>query len=429
MKTYILLLIATTFIMISCNPDKAGLGGTKYIIGKATIPDTLSNYTIPAINADVYVGFGIIPTVEDYSFKTTTNSLGIFTIDHLLKDQNYNLLIIQKARLENFDIEYNGTASLMPSETVNVVNLDKDDNIRKIQGKVQTNDKNSSKKIPVPGAMVYIGYNYIPNSTKYLYKLETDENGEFTTPFLKIEDENSFNIFVIYTKNIDILSNSTTFKVLLSNNNIISLSKESDLIDINGNVKLYDFNRNGDLIAAANTSVYVGNGFIPTVSNYTYSTKTASDGSFTIKNILTVDTVNLSFYFQNNYQLYEKSVLLENQIQFNKPKLTNVILNPKDLPGIISIKVIDLNGTPQPNIQICCFSNSTLSQKYKGCEGSIFSSKTNKFGKVFTNDLQDNGTYFVNGLAIVGQDTLPLKVADKIIVSKTFPQEFTVILK
>ncbi len=206
--------------------------------------------------------------------------------------------------------------------------------------------------------------------------------------------------------------------------NNFRLVHETRISNINGFVSIYDFKENGQLIPAEKANVFIGNGFMPTISNYSYSTITAGDGGFLFADIPITDKAKFQYYFSFNYGINAQSIPLESQIT-DTLQLSQVTLSPRNLPGIVAIKIVDRNSTPQPNVDICVFANHALFINSQKCGGSIFSGKTNIYGKVFLTSLQPSSRYYIKGKL----DSTNLSVSDSINVSLMFPQNFVSVLK
>lgn len=433
MKYSILLLMLLWVLSTSCHPEDTGFGGTQSISGRVLYLDSLGISKLPAVNATVYVGFGTIPTPENYGFKTSTDSLGNFTINNVQRSEEaaYRLLVIHKVEISGVEVLYTKALDVKPGVIADF-EVERDKYLKRIEGTVRRKLTSSISDMYVAGATVYIGYSSTPTKDKYLLKLVTDENGKFASPYLKIVEPEKYNLYVTYQfKEEPLLSAKATLADLDNADGVVLLAQDSEFSSVNGIVNGYDYISDGRVVGLSNADVYGAIGFEPSAENYTFKTKSVQQGRFSINNIPKSDVKNLYYFVRYDYISQGKSVSFEKSFRASGEQrdLGSILLLPTESPGICQLRIIDESGTPQPNVSVCVFSNRAAFANSKGCSGSFFEEQTNLYGNVFVNDLRRDGTYYIRGLSVVGGDTLKLKVDESIKIDHVYPQVFTLKIK
>lgn len=293
-----------------------------------------------------------------------------------------------------------------------------------ILGRVFYPDSLTNDSVPASHAQVLVGFDDQVTAIDFSYKTFSDSLGYFAIKNLLMDD--AVKLLIIHKVRI--------------RNQIVTLYQESEtkpspkrvnfLLGSNGAtdtvsayVKGYDFTTNGRLIPMKGVKGFVGVKFNPTEARYTYKALSVSNGEILFRTIK--DTkADFRFYFTTDYPVLGRSITLEYAAS-SKENIRSVVLRPSTLPGIVGIRVVDKNNTPQPNISICLFSNRAQFKAVTDCSGSIFSGLTNAYGFVFVPELQAGGKYYLKGKL----DKTNLVISDSIVVNAVFPLTFNTTLQ
>jgi hypothetical protein len=279
----------------------------------------------------------------------------------------------------------------------------------KITGNLIMQDTLSSGTVPVPNAMVYIGFDYKPNTTTYSYKIASDQYGHFEIPFL--DEKGSYQLYAIKSY----LREGVQFEVSLDTNlgepkENLTLFLRPDLKDIrlSGVVKMHDSLTNGSMTVNA-ADVYIGYKFVPNTTHYTYKLYSDANGFFISPLIPSSDTLNYTLFATKNIFIGGKMMTFSRAMTFSEVRTKGNIMDllPTDSVGFVRITILDRSGTtPQPYVTWCLYSDPRPFYKPKPCEGSFYSSSTNVSGIGYVSSLAINGKYYIKGYKPFGNDTL-----------------------
>lgn len=296
----------------ACKPDENGFGGSAKISGKVQMQDTLSASLTHVVNADVYIGFGFKPNSANYSYKAKSNELGYFEIPNLYKNGKYFLFASKTIKRGINELIYKVESEIddVSDSTFVTLTLLTDINLDYLSGNVVIKDSLSEDLIPLINSDVYLGYGFQPNSTHFTYKLTSDVNGYFKSPYINLSDSLNYQFYV-------------------------------------------------------SSNIYIGSHTVVFSRRFTY-TEFKSAGN-------------------------------------------TIELLPEDGIGFITIRIKDMNGTPQPNMDWCLYSNRFFFQHSIQCIGSIYSKTTNFKGMGYASWLTPGSKYYVKAYREVGGDTLWVK--------------------
>lgn len=233
MNKFMLFLIITGFISVSgCVKDDSGFGGNEKITGKLIMQDTLSNGTIDVPDAWVYIGFNFMPNTVNYSYKTQTDKYGHFEISNLLESGKYQIYALKSFQMSSSQIVLSADTNIGNPKIDLELFLRPDKMVGYLSGVVMMHDSITNGTTTVASADVYLGYKFIPNTTHYTYKLNTDENGYFTSSLIPISDSLNYTFFVskkiTIGGNVITLSSINTFQAFrLKSNKIEILPSDS----------------------------------------------------------------------------------------------------------------------------------------------------------------------------------------------------------
>ncbi|TRZ70715.1 MAG: hypothetical protein D4R97_07900 [Bacteroidetes bacterium] len=282
----------------------------------------------------------------------------------------------------------------------------------KITGQLIMLDTLSNGTIEVPNALVFVGFDYKPNSENYSYKVQADKYGHFEIPFL-IKTGN----YQIYAMK-SFLRNGSQYVLSLDTNignpreNLIMLLKpDLNMGRLSGAVMMHDSSTTGS-ITVKSADVFIGYKFIPNSTHYTCKLITDENGSFTSPIIPFSDTLNYTFFATKKINIGGRTITLTRANTFTEFKSngSKIVILPSDSIGFVTIKIIDKSGnTPQPYVTWCLFSDPRPFYNPKPCEGSFYSSSTNINGLGYISGLAENGKYYIKVYKPFGSDTLWVK--------------------
>jgi hypothetical protein len=237
MKKIIFIIIVLTIILTCfyCKP-KAGFGKDKKISGIVYLKDSISSNNTAVQNATVYIGFESEPSATNYNYKTVTNNLGEFSFEHLFDRTNgssdkinYHLHTVyeQPGTKRLFEDTLTTAAS---HENIEIILAEKDAKSI-IEGTVLLSDSLSNTLKTLSNADVFLGYSFLPTSSHYTYKVQSDANGRFVSPALTTGTANSYSLYI--QKTINIGGNPVLFKTTLNNQQLDALNKQVELLPAN----------------------------------------------------------------------------------------------------------------------------------------------------------------------------------------------------
>ena len=428
MKKLIIIYFLISVFGLSCSPDPIGFGGNGKISGRINIlPNPFSNKdSISASFTDIFVGFNSKPNSENYNYKLKSDTLGNFSLNHIFEGNEYFFSFLNELKLDNQTILFKLDTILASGEEHNLI-INKEKNFLRFKGIIKMKDSKSSNLLPVKDANIYIGNGYIPSSTNYTFKLSSNENGEFVTQYFKLLDITQINIYVTYNKDLTEYSSNLNLKDLNELNNIIELKRKSNEVDLSGYVYFYDYSSNEKLKGLPKVKIFVGYDFLPTPNNYSFLSETSDDGYFILKNLNKDDLSKYKYNFLTTYSLDDKNIILSAKIDSSK-NLNSVILNPNNYPGIVSLYIRNSEKIQEANYNVCLYTNEIILKSNKLCEGSIFKSLTNSYGKAYAVNIPE-GSYYFKGYSLVNSDSLINVHYQKININNSFPQSINIDLK
>ncbi|MCX6245879.1 MAG: hypothetical protein NTU98_14390 [Bacteroidetes bacterium] len=296
----------------------------------------------------------------------------------------------------------------------------------KISGNLITNDSLSNGKVPVPNAMVYVGFDYKPNTVTYSYKTPSDKYGHFEIPFLL--SDGKYQLYAIKSY----LRDGVQYTVSLDTNlgypqENLTLFLRPDLKTgrLSGVVEMHDSLTNGSMTVRS-ADVYIGYNFVPNSTHYTYKLQSDANGFFISPLVPFSDTLNYTFFATKNIFIGGRMMTFSRIRTFSEFRVGGNLLEllPTDSVGFVRIMILDRSGsTPQPNVTWCLYSDPRPFYKPKPCEGSFYSSSTNINGLGYVSGLAQNGKYYIKGYKPFGNDTLWVK--DSLVIPGSPYPDFT----
>lgn len=297
-----------------------------------------------------------------------------------------------------------------------------------IRGTLYIHDTISNNPVPVANADIYIGFESKPDATHYNYKVKSDNSGNFD--FLYLGEKGTYTIYTEYTTKVsgqDMIYKKDTSGVMAKKTPTIfklMLEPQNHTGNMIGTVLIKDSLTNS-LVPVVNANVYLGYKFGPTSSNYLLKVVTDINGYFStsIVDKSTFDSYQL--YIEKNIPTGGHSIQYTNLITYLSfvSAQNKIQLLPSDSIGYYSILFRDNNNTPQPNVNVCLFSNRHSFLNSAVCSGSFYNSKTNYNGLMYVSNLSVNGKYYIKAYQVAGQDTTWVK--DSLIAPNSRYYRFT----